>query len=214
VSKYLFAVFLALFGFISCCPTLRPSPVQPSTHNPTLHPPQDVIFKTAYIDYRFTDAEQDLIAQAIKSWECSANFKLQFKIIFNATDFDYDTSLSKDHLFIWRAGEQNPKIIEFDRELIKNNPDIKRITIGLYNEGTNYNSPKILLVIDRMRDNLKTVAKHELFHALISLEHPKDRNSVGFAWLDMGSKDITSVDIGLLCGKYHWNVSEFRACNL
>lgn len=215
--KKLFFILSALFCFISCCPHLRPQPAAPQPH---AHPSTDPILKTVYIDYHFTVEERNTIISALKSWECSTGHIIQLNIIYNASDTDYDLSTSKNNIFIWKTDEKNIDIIEADRVLPQPDPTTKHYVIGLFMEGSDIDSPKILLVMDRIvlyRDfnALKTVALHEFGHALLlHMPHNKDKNSVMYSDVVAGSKTITDVDIATFCGRYHCDPHQLHICDI
>jgi hypothetical protein len=203
VRQYLFAVVFTVCTFVSCSSFLR----FPASAFP--------LYKVAYIDQRFTNNEQNQIAQAIKSWECSSGGQIHFQIIFNATDEDYLNSSSHDNLFIWDVDENNERIKETDKKWAHDKDGMLLFfTLGLYIEGGEESSPMILIVMDRARYRLVATTEHEIGHAIIDKNHSSDRNSIMYPDIDFGARKITDVDIASLCAKYHCDPVKLHACNL
>ena len=170
------------------------------------------VLTNVYIDYRFSAMEENDITNAIKSWECSLNYKIRFKIHYNA-HYEYFEAADKKDLFIWKVDSKNEHIIEADKKLQQGDDKKDRFVVGLFLVGTQHPSV-ILLRMDRIGSDLWTIATHEIGHFLLGASHSDDKNSIMYRFTDTGANNITELDIKKACSIYKWNYNDMKVCNI
>jgi hypothetical protein len=165
-----------------------------------------------YIDHSFSISEETDITNALKSWECSLNYKIRFKIYYNAHNEDIDTSNNKD-LFIRKTDQKDPRIITANEKLQQGDDRKDRFVVGLFLIGTDHPSV-ILLSMDRINSDLWQITAHEAGHFLTGSSHSDDKNSIMYRFADLASKDITELDVKKACSIYEFNCNDMKVCNI
>ena len=199
---FIIVIFLILVGCTKPTPLLFP----------VLSSGGESVQTNVYIDYRFSEPEETSITNALKSWECSLNYKIRFKIHYD-THYEYFEAADKKDLFIWKVDSKNEHIIEADKKLEQGDDRTDRFVVGLFLIGTKHPSV-ILLRMDRIgTDDIWTISIHEIGHFL-GLGHSDDKNSVMYRFTDIGSNKITELDIKNVCSIYRFNYSDMKVCNI
>lgn len=204
MRKFLAFIACLILIFIGCSST-TPLLI------PVLSSNGEAIQTNVHIDYSFSPSEENDITNAIKSWECSLNYKIRFKIYYNAHHEDFYTADTKD-LFIWKVDGKDQHIVEADKNLQQGDDRQDRFVVGLFLVGTEHASV-ILLRMDRIHTDLWQITTHELGHFL-GAEHSDSKNSIMYRFTDLGAKDITKLDVQKICSIYKFNPNDMKVCNI
>lgn len=167
-----------------------------------------------YVDAAFTEEEETVISNALKSVECSTNHLFRYKIYFHTLHDQYLYADTSKSVFIWKVDHTDQHIVENDKIMPIENGS-KLITIGLFHKGNKEHSSVIFIVYDRIygNDSLWSIITHEILH-YHGIPHTKNEKSIMYHKTSEDSMLISSFDVDIIAKTYYFDLSSMKVCNI